>query len=99
MFGAREPGRKARGVRNRGRASITGTREGTARSTGAGSRTQDGVVKKAPEAEFISLVKQTYRILLTRGMKRCYVYFVNKNTKEFFRSRMESLSRPAGASR
>jgi DUF2075 family protein len=45
-----------------------------------------------PEAEFINLVKQTYRILLTRGMKGCYAYFVDKNSEEFFRSRIESLS-------
>jgi DUF2075 family protein len=29
----------------------------------------DSVVKKAPEEEFVNLVKQTYRVLLTRGMK------------------------------
>ena len=30
----------------------------------------DSVVKKASEEEFVNLVKQTYRVLLTRGMKR-----------------------------
>ena len=43
----------------------------------------DSVVKKAPEAEFVSLVKQTYRVLLTRGMKGCYVYFEDAATREF----------------
>lgn len=50
---------------------------------------QDAVVKKAPDAEFINLVKQTYRVLLTRGMKGCYVYFIDKNSEGLFRSRME----------
>jgi len=27
--------------------------------------------------------------LLTRGMKGCYVYFMDKGTEEFFRSRIE----------
>jgi hypothetical protein len=33
-------------------------------------------------------VKQTYRVLLTRGMKGYYVYFKDAATKEFFLSRM-----------
>jgi DUF2075 family protein len=39
--------------------------------------------------QFPQLVKNTYRVLLTRGMKGCYVYFMDKNTENFFRSRME----------
>lgn len=35
------------------------------------------------------LIKNTYRTLMTRGMKGCYVYFVDKETEEFFRSRIE----------
>jgi hypothetical protein len=50
---------------------------------------QDAVVKKAPDAEFVNLVKQTYRVLLTRGMKGCYVYFIDKNSEGLFRGRME----------
>jgi uncharacterized protein len=49
----------------------------------------DSVVKKAPEEEFVNLVKQTYRVLLTRGMKGCYVHFEDVATKEFFLSRMK----------
>ena len=51
---------------------------------------QDSVVKKAPEEEFVNLVKQTYRVLLTRGMKGCYVYFEDAATREFFLSRMKA---------
>ena len=40
--------------------------------------------------DFMSLVKNTYRVLLTRGMKGCYVCFLDKGTEAFFRSRMEA---------
>jgi hypothetical protein len=48
----------------------------------------DGVVKRSKE-KFIDLVKNTYRVLLSRGMKGCYVYFVDKDTERFFKSRIE----------
>jgi hypothetical protein len=38
---------------------------------------------------FLELVKNTYRVLLTRGMKGCYVYFADKETERFVKSRME----------
>lgn len=41
---------------------------------------------------FLQLVKNTYRVLLTRGMKGCYVYFMDKETERFFRSRLESAN-------
>ena len=31
-----------------------------------------------------SIIKNTYRTLMTRGMKGCYVYFEDKETKEWF---------------
>ncbi len=43
---------------------------------------------KKTKGKFVDLVKQTYRVLLTRGMKSCYVYFMDKQTQDFFRSRM-----------
>lgn len=48
----------------------------------------DSVVKRSGE-RFTQMVKNTYRVLLTRGMKGCYVHFMDKNTENFFRSRME----------
>jgi hypothetical protein len=39
----------------------------------------------------VSLVKNTYRVLLSRGMKGCYVHFMDKDTERFVRSRMETL--------
>lgn len=49
---------------------------------------QDTVVKRA-KREFLDLVKNTYRVLFTRGMKGCYVYFMDKDTERFFKSRIE----------
>jgi len=36
-----------------------------------------------------SIIKNTYRTLMTRGLKGCYVYFVDNETEEFFRSRTQ----------
>ncbi len=44
---------------------------------------------KRSKERFLELVKHTYRVLLTRGMKGCYVYFMNKDTERFFKSRIE----------
>jgi len=49
----------------------------------------DAVVKRSKE-KFTDLTKNTYRALFSRGMKGCYVYFMDKDTERFFRSRMES---------
>jgi DUF2075 family protein len=51
-------------------------------------RSADKGIRKR-SADFLKLVKNTYRVLLTRGMKGCYVYFMDKPTENFFRSRME----------
>jgi hypothetical protein len=48
----------------------------------------DSVVKRDKD-KFIDLVKNSYRVLLSRALKGCYVYFVDKETEKFFRSRME----------
>ena len=46
---------------------------------------------KQKKADFLQLVKNTYRVLLSRGMKGCYVCFLDKNTERFVRSRMDLL--------
>lgn len=48
----------------------------------------DSVVKRSKE-NFVDLVKNTYRVLLSRGMKGCYVYFMDNDTRNFFMSRIE----------
>jgi DUF2075 family protein len=55
---------------------------------GLPANSEDSVVRRS-KAAFLELVKNTYRVLLTRGMKGCYVYFADKETERFVRSRME----------
>lgn len=43
-----------------------------------------------------SIIKNTYRTLMTRGMKGCYVYFVDKETERYFKSRMHVAAKPTG---
>lgn len=37
------------------------------------------------------IIKNTYRALMTRGMKGCYVYFVDKETERYFRERVGNV--------
>lgn len=48
----------------------------------------DTVVKRS-KTSFLENVKNTYRVLLSRGMKGCYVCFLDEQTEDFFRSRLE----------
>jgi hypothetical protein len=57
---------------------------------------QDGAVKRSG-SRFLELVKNTYRVLLSRGMKGCYVYFMDRDTERFVRSRIQS-ARAVGSS-
>jgi DUF2075 family protein len=52
-------------------------------------QSHDTVVKRSGD-KFVSLVKNTYRVLLSRGMRGCYVHFMDKETENFIRSRMEA---------
>ena len=52
----------------------------------------DSVVKRAAKEDvnrFTALVKNTYRVLLTRGLRGCLVYFEDDQTKDFVLSRIE----------
>ena len=49
----------------------------------------DHTVKRSKGA-FLSLVKNTYRVLLTRGMKGCYIYCMDDSTRAFLESRTSS---------
>jgi hypothetical protein len=51
-------------------------------------RSNDVTVKRGKE-RFTEFVKNTYRVLLSRGLKGCYVHFMDKDTERFVRSRME----------
>ncbi len=52
------------------------------------SHSADPVVKR-DKTNFLNLVKNTYRVLLSRGLKGCYLHFLDKETERFFQSRME----------
>jgi uncharacterized protein len=52
------------------------------------SKTKDSMLKRNKD-NFDQYVKNIYRVLMSRGMKGCYVYFVDKDVENFFRSRMK----------
>jgi len=39
------------------------------------------------------IIRNTYRTLMTRGMKGCYVYFTDSEVREYFQSRLELRKR------
>lgn len=43
---------------------------------------------EAADAKADELIRNTYRTLMSRGMKGCYVYFTDPAVKEYFESRM-----------
>jgi DUF2075 family protein len=52
----------------------------------------DTIVKRAATKDplrFTELVKNTYRVLLTRGLRGCFVYFEDDQTRDFVLSRVE----------
>ncbi|MFH0761428.1 MAG: DUF2075 domain-containing protein [Bacteroidota bacterium] len=55
--------------------------------TGDYSRTHDPTLKRDKKG-FDQFVKNIYRVLLTRGLRGCYVYFVDKEVEEFVRKRI-----------
>lgn len=54
------------------------------------AHSHDRPVKNAGDA-FLALLKNTYRVLLSRGMRGCYVYFEDEATRRFVQSRTEHL--------
>ena len=49
----------------------------------------DTIVKRDRQ-HFLDYIKHTYKVLMTRGMKGCYVYFEDKSTAAYFKSRLEN---------
>lgn len=62
------------------------------RWVGHPSNSYDARVKRAAE-DFVTYVKNTYRVLFSRAMIGCYVYFMDKETEKFVRSRLENPKR------
>ncbi|MFZ6015162.1 MAG: DNA/RNA helicase domain-containing protein [Patescibacteria group bacterium] len=48
-------------------------------------------LRDKPE-ELSKLVRSIYKVLMTRGMKGCYVYFTDKETEKYFKKRFSSIS-------
>jgi DUF2075 family protein len=46
---------------------------------------------KSADMKADSIIKNTYRTLMTRGMKGCYVYFTDQETREYFESRIVKI--------
>ena len=49
----------------------------------------DNMVRKQSGEKLVDYLKNIYRVLLTRGMKGCYLYFMDKDTENFIKSRVE----------
>lgn len=58
-------------------------------SNSADSAINNSRVRPQDQLEFL---RNTYKVLMTRGMQGCYVYFQDPETEQFFRSRMESAT-------
>jgi uncharacterized protein len=62
---------------------------------GQRDQSHDRVVRSGvTEQQFTDFVKSTYRVLLTRGLRGCYVYFMDAPTRDFFLNRTERATKP-----
>lgn len=52
------------------------------------TQTKDPTLKKGKD-NFNEYVKNIYRVLMTRGMKGCYIYCVDDEVKKYFQSRLK----------
>jgi hypothetical protein len=60
---------------------------------GQRDQSHDRIVRSGvTEQQFTDFVKSTYRVLLTRGLRGCYVYFMDAQTRDFVLSRIERRS-------
>jgi len=52
--------------------------------------------KDKAKAEVVAdrIIKNTYKTLMTRGMKGCYIYCTDKETEEYFRTMISTTSNP-----
>lgn len=59
--------------------------------TDSSTRTYKSEIRKDPDnapSRIDAIIKNTYRTLMTRGMKGCYVYFTDAETEEYFKLRV-----------
>ena len=55
-----------------------------------GYKTQRKAAPERAKALADLIIKNTYRTLMTRGMKGCYIYCSDAETNEYFRSRISA---------
>jgi DUF2075 family protein len=66
------------------------TRPGKRSKMDSSIRGYKKLIQKDPiqgAAKVDKIIKNTYRTLMTRGMKACYVYFTDRETEEYFRQK------------
>jgi uncharacterized protein len=64
-------------------------------STDRSIYTWKSLIKKDPKVtkgRLDAIIKNTYRTLMTRGQKGCYVYFVDDETRQFFEKYIETIT-------
>ena len=54
-------------------------------------QSKDSQVRKADPADFDRAVRNTYKVLLTRGMRGAFVYSVDDETQEMLRARTRGV--------
>lgn len=63
---------------------------------GQPEHSHDNGLKRGTSAEkFTELVKNTYRVLLSRGLRSCTVHFLDEQTRDFILSRIDTFSMQA----
>ena len=64
--------------------------EGRARSDKSlsGFKTERKLRPEIADAKADELIRNTYRTLMSRGMKGCYVYFTDPEVRDFFKTRL-----------
>lgn len=53
---------------------------------------EDDPIRATQAADLI--IKNTYRTLMTRGLKGCYIYCTDEETSQYFRDRLRHVSQP-----
>ena len=48
------------------------------------------------DEEADEIIKNTYRTLLTRGMKGCYIYCVDSNLEKYLKERLAASNKNTG---
>ena len=56
------------------------------------SASRDHMVKTRSGARFVDVVKNAYRVLLTRGMRGCYICILDDETRRYVAARLEGAS-------